>query len=207
MRRRVLELAEPFEERRPFHGCEDYDLWLRLAKQGAKFYGMKEKLVRYRRHSSAMTHTVSNLLRSELAVVKRHAGDSQLAEAELRGRVGGLYRALINALVEEGKLAEARQEMARFASSDDGELTIQCQRALIDALIEVGQFSAARQQMAEFASSDGGGLAIQCQRALLWLLRGHFMRFRDLSRRARASVTYRICRHFQRGVGLRNQRL
>lgn len=131
LRREALELAGPFEERPSFHGSEDYDLWLRLAKQGAVFYGMTERLVRYRRHASAMTHAESNALEPMLAVVKKHMGESPLTEDELRRRVRDLYRNLVSALLEEGKLVEAKRQMEEFAAWDKGCLVTQCQRLLL----------------------------------------------------------------------------
>jgi len=131
LRREALERAGPFEERPSFHGSEDYDLWLRLAKQGAMFYGMKERLVRYRRHAAAMTNAESDVLRPMLAVVKKHMGDSRLSETELKKRVTGLYRDLISALLDEDNLVEARRQMEEFAAWDKGRLITQCQRLLL----------------------------------------------------------------------------
>jgi teichuronic acid biosynthesis glycosyltransferase TuaG len=38
-----------------FYGCEDWDYWLRMAINGGIFYGLKDKLFYYRRHSSNMS--------------------------------------------------------------------------------------------------------------------------------------------------------
>jgi teichuronic acid biosynthesis glycosyltransferase TuaG len=131
LRREALGRAGPFEERPSFHGSEDYDLWLRLAKQGAVFYGMGERLVRYRRHAGAMTNAESNVLRPMLTVVEKHMGDSRLSEAELKKRVTGLYRDLISALLEEDNLVEAKRQMEQFAAWDKGRLITKCQRLLL----------------------------------------------------------------------------
>ena len=130
-RRGAFEGAGPFEERPSFHGSEDYDLWLRLANQSAVFYGMDEKLVRYRRHASAMTHAESNELKPMLAVVKKHVVNSGLTEGELKRRVRGLYRDLISALIDEGDIVAARHEMREFAAWDGGGLVTRCQRLLL----------------------------------------------------------------------------
>jgi len=131
VRRSALEEAGPFEERPAFYGSEDYDLWLRLAQRGAVFYGMDEKLVRYRRHASAMTHAESNVLRPMLAVVRKHLADSNLTEAELKRRVRNLYRDLISALVDEGDIVGARNEMREFGVWDSAALITSCQRLLL----------------------------------------------------------------------------
>jgi teichuronic acid biosynthesis glycosyltransferase TuaG len=131
LRREALDRVGPFSERLSFHGAEDYDLWLRLAKQGAVFYGMEERLVRYRRHAAAMTNAESNVFKPVLAVVKNHMGDSRLSKPKLKKRVMGLYRDLISALVDENNLAEANRQMKEFAAWDKGHLITQCQRLLL----------------------------------------------------------------------------
>ena len=108
VRRSLLEGAGAFEEAAAYQNCEDYDLWLRLAKGGAVFYGLAEKLIRYRRHPSAATHLGSRQLVPMIAVVKRHMADSRLGGRRVRGRVRELYRELLSALVREGDLRGAR---------------------------------------------------------------------------------------------------
>jgi len=55
LKKSALEQTGLFEEAEPFHGCEDIDLWMRLAQAGFVFYGMPATLARYRRHTAAMT--------------------------------------------------------------------------------------------------------------------------------------------------------
>lgn len=130
-RKDVLHQVGLFEERRAYHGSEDYDLWLKLARHGAVFYGMQEKLVRYRRHLSAMTHLDSELLKPSLAVVKKHINDSGLSGEERRQKLRSLYRELISALVEEHKEGEAKEYMREFSAWDKAAFTTQIQRALL----------------------------------------------------------------------------
>ncbi len=49
IKRGVLERVGLQEEQILFHGCEDYDYWIRIAKCGFSFYGMEERLFYYRR--------------------------------------------------------------------------------------------------------------------------------------------------------------
>lgn len=109
LKKTALEQAGLFEEAKPFHGCEDIDLWMRLAKAGFVFYGMPETLARYRRHVSAMTAVQSNALRPMLLTIQKHIAHSGLSESQKQKRVTGLYRELISALIEEGKIAEAKE--------------------------------------------------------------------------------------------------
>ena len=57
VRKEAYRNAGPFDESPQFHGCEDYEIWLRLAARGALFHGMSEKLIKYRRHPAATTHS------------------------------------------------------------------------------------------------------------------------------------------------------
>lgn len=131
MRREALDDAGRFEEAASYHGCEDYDLWLKLAKRGALFFGMQEKLVRYRRHPKAMTHKDSHVLKPMLRVVMRHIKDSGLREAAKKYRVRTLYRELIAALIKEGQSAEAEVYLKEFSSWDKAGLVTSIQNVLM----------------------------------------------------------------------------
>lgn len=120
VKRGALDAVGLFDEDRAYQNCEDYDLWLRLAKWGAGFYGMKERLMRYRRHAAATTYAASRLLAPMLAVILKHAPDPALDPALVRRRVRGLYRDLVSALVAEGRVEEARRRMRDFYAWDRG---------------------------------------------------------------------------------------
>jgi teichuronic acid biosynthesis glycosyltransferase TuaG len=131
VRRERLDAVGLFDEDRAYQNCEDYDLWMRLAKAGATFYGMSEKLMRYRRHAAATTYRASKLLTPMLAVILKHAADPALDRAVARARVRGLYRDLISALVAEGRLGEARRRMREFWAWDGGAPVTTLQRLLL----------------------------------------------------------------------------
>ena len=91
-----------FDEDRRLQNCEDYDLWLRLARAGSTFYGMTDKLIRYRRHSTSSTHSESKLLGPMIEVMKKHSEDVDHRTSQKRIR--GLYRELIATLLAEDDL-------------------------------------------------------------------------------------------------------
>lgn len=134
VKRSALDAVGLFDEDRAYQNCEDYDLWMRLAKWGAGFYGMTEKLMRYRRHAAATTYSASKLLSPMLNVVLKHAPDPALDPALVKSRVRGLYRDLISALVSEGKVEEARRRMGEFYEWDGGGLVTALQRLLLRTL-------------------------------------------------------------------------
>jgi glycosyltransferase involved in cell wall biosynthesis len=131
LRSDVFKNAGPFEESLPYHGCEDYDLWLKAAARGAVFYGMTDKLVRYRRHNLAMTHKKSKVLEPMLRVIKRHIDAGNLTENQKRTRLRSIYRQLIGALIEEGELGEAKEFLKEFASWDKSGIVTSLQKMLM----------------------------------------------------------------------------
>ncbi|HEX7316872.1 MAG TPA: glycosyltransferase family 2 protein [Pyrinomonadaceae bacterium] len=131
VKRGALDAVGLFDEDRAYQNCEDYDLWLRLAKWGAGFYGMTERLMRYRRHAAATTYAASRLLAPMLAVILKHAPDPALDPLLVRRRVRALYRDLISALVTEGRVEEARRRMREFYAWDRGAPVTALQRLLL----------------------------------------------------------------------------
>ena len=121
-----------FEEAKPYHGSEDYDLWIRLAKAGYVFYGMDAVLARYRRHETAMTACASDMFKPMLLVVRRHIDDTRLSELEKQKRLTGLYRELIAALIDEGKISEAKQFVYELYSCNKRSIVTRLQKLLIN---------------------------------------------------------------------------
>lgn len=132
LKKSALDRVGLFEEAKPYHGCEDYDLWLRLAKAGFVFYGMPDVLARYRRHDTAMTAVASNSFNPMLRLVRRHIDDSGLSELEKRNLLTGLYRALIAALIDEGNIAEAKQFVYELYSWNKKSIVTRLQKLLIN---------------------------------------------------------------------------
>ena len=132
LKRSALDTAGLFEEGKAYHGCEDYDLWLRLAKAGFVFYGMPDVLARYRRHGTAMTAVPSNMFKPMLLVVRRYIDQSRLSELEKQRRLTGLYRELVAALIDEGKISEAKQFVHELYSWNKHSIVTRLQRLLIN---------------------------------------------------------------------------
>jgi len=134
LRRSALDRVGLFEEGETaasYRGCEDYELWLRLARAGFVFYGMPDVLARYRRHATAMTAVPSNVFRSMLLVVRKHIDESGLSESEKQKRITGLYRELIAALIDEGKISEAKQFVHELYSWNKNSIVTRLQKLLI----------------------------------------------------------------------------
>ncbi len=110
VRREAIERAGGFDETAAFHGVEDYDLWLRLAEQGASFYGINASLVRYRRHAQAMTLDLSpHVMLREINVWERHFPTAQalgLGDA-LAAKLRVYYHGAALKLVKQGDVQAA----------------------------------------------------------------------------------------------------
>jgi teichuronic acid biosynthesis glycosyltransferase TuaG len=129
VKRAAIDQAGLFDEDRRFQNCEDYELWLRLARSGCLFHGSSEKLVRYRRHSGSTTHHESRMLGPMIEVIKKHQ-DCVSRSTALR-RIRELYRGLVTSLIKEGDIAGARKAMRSFGTWDRAGLVTQCQRLLL----------------------------------------------------------------------------
>jgi GT2 family glycosyltransferase len=131
LKRSVLDRVGLFEEGKAYHGCEDYDLWLRLARAGLVFYGMPDILARYRRHGTAMTAMRSNMFKLTLSIVRRYIDQSGLSELEKQRRLTGLYREVVSSLIDEGKISEAKQFVHELYLWNKNSIVTRLQKILI----------------------------------------------------------------------------
>jgi teichuronic acid biosynthesis glycosyltransferase TuaG len=131
LKRSALDRVGLFEEGKAYHGCEDSDLWLRMARAGLVFYGMPDVLARYRRHETAMTALPSNMFKLTLLIVRRYIDQSGLSELEKQRRLTGLYRELIAALLNEGKISEAKQFVHEMYLWNKNSIVTRVQKILI----------------------------------------------------------------------------
>ena len=71
VRRECLAKAGGFCEDREIVSSEDYELWLRLARGGARFFPVREVLGEYRVHGKAMSRSILRQSDAEAEVVRR----------------------------------------------------------------------------------------------------------------------------------------
>ena len=88
VRRRALAEVGGFDERLPVYGCEDWDLWLRVARRFVVI-AVDEELTLYRQHAANTAR--AQVLASALAVVDRWYADPDTA------RLAGVSRAGVRA--------------------------------------------------------------------------------------------------------------
>lgn len=55
VKKRIIDLIGLQDETPLVYGCEDWDYWIRMAKAGAIFYGLDDRLFKYRIHENGMS--------------------------------------------------------------------------------------------------------------------------------------------------------
>lgn len=125
-RRSSIALAGDFDESRSIQNCEDYDLWFRMARSGARFYSVSEHLFRYRRHADSTTYNIVPLHTPEIEVLKRYWPDTTLPHSLIKKRFRRVYRGLVKGLIAQGKFREARRRLDEMGRQWDswGPLTL-----------------------------------------------------------------------------------
>ena len=132
MRRDAAHRAGLFDESPAFYyGCEDYDFWFRMAKAGATFYGMQERLVRYRVHTHSMSGNKVEMMRATIATIKKYMDGPKAQTVALNKRFRVLYRALTAALLEENRVDEAKESFRELCKWDRFGFVTSIQRVLI----------------------------------------------------------------------------
>jgi len=106
VRRDVVEGVGGFSEDRRGHGVEDYDLWMRLAKAGARFHFLHETLGSYVLHGSNMSE-MGDFQEREGVVLERHFAELDAADPVIRRGIRR-RRALYHACVGWGRFRNRR---------------------------------------------------------------------------------------------------
>lgn len=114
VRKAVLESVGLIEEDRRYQNCDDYDLWLKLAESGATFFGMHEKLVRYRLHDNQHSRDSIRMYKSEIGVLEKAWRLTPADQRIKEKRLSALRRELVVALINDGKADEAQEALREF---------------------------------------------------------------------------------------------
>jgi glycosyltransferase involved in cell wall biosynthesis len=117
-RRGVVLDAGLFDE--SLRNAQDFDLWLRLARRGARLAYQRRPLVRYRQHGGSLSGDAFNRIERERRVYRRILETYDL-DAEERAEVGGMLERLQaeydletgKRLLREERFAEARASLGR----------------------------------------------------------------------------------------------
>jgi len=115
------------EKNHKLHGCEDWDLWLRLASSHS-FAGTSESLVRYRLHSQTFSANPLHMQEAVKAVVEKNFGVDdgryEIWSDEKRRAFGGVYRYYALTSIQKLGAWDAATESMRKAFAIDPSLAI-----------------------------------------------------------------------------------
>ncbi len=122
VRKRVLEAVGGFSEDPRFNGAEDYELWLRIVKAGARIEYLHEVLGIYRVHPQGITGNIAEHCRHQLNVVEAHfvALDSPGPADRwlLRKRRAQILQGAGRAFLRQGEYPQARRYLRMAVSQD-----------------------------------------------------------------------------------------
>jgi glycosyltransferase involved in cell wall biosynthesis len=111
VRRDCFAQLGPFDETLK-HGCEDWDMWLRLLTRYA-MVGVSRALVQYRIHGENMSANFERLELAKRCVVAKHFGSDERRTVAHRRAYGGLYLSSAYAHLERGGIDQARHALER----------------------------------------------------------------------------------------------
>lgn len=134
VRRETMESVGLLEEDRRYQNCDDYDLWLKLAESGATFFGMSEKLVRYRLHSNQHSRNSIRMNKSEIGVLEKAWRLAPVQQRIKESRLSSLRRELIIALINDGQTDEAQKALREFRERGESVAFSLFERTLIMTL-------------------------------------------------------------------------
>jgi glycosyltransferase involved in cell wall biosynthesis len=113
-RRQVLLDVGLFDEE--LRRAQDYDLWLRLAKAGARLGYQRKVLLRYRIHSDSLSGDAIRQIERHLTVLSKTARRNDLTESEKQVLEGAIARLEAHLKLERGKLRLADGDFAAAAT-------------------------------------------------------------------------------------------
>jgi teichuronic acid biosynthesis glycosyltransferase TuaG len=122
----ALGSAEPFDV--SFRRLQDWELWLRLARDGARFVGISDQLVRYRAHAASLSSDLEGGEDAVLAIMRKHFGNdsgdpAQWSKEKRRGYGGAQRYIAVNRILQRGDWTRAAAALSRAFECDPG---LQC---------------------------------------------------------------------------------
>lgn len=115
-KREWLERVEGFSEQREFVTAEDYALWLKLAKQGARIGFMRQVLGEYLIHEGGHSAAVKRNMQAVMAVVDSFGAEVNPSEFRLRRRKAIVWYSAARGFQHHGENKKAWEYLVRAIS-------------------------------------------------------------------------------------------
>jgi teichuronic acid biosynthesis glycosyltransferase TuaG len=107
-----------FDENPIIKGTEDWDLWLRLALDGAAFFGIGEKLIYYREHNEGIHLDKVKMYLGKEQLYLKYLNHPNIPKLLVKRQMRYVFRELMNHLHEEGKAEAVKAAFNRFKTHD-----------------------------------------------------------------------------------------
>lgn len=111
VRKSWLDRVGGFVEDPAVKGVEDWELWLRLARAGATFYGMPERLVKYRSHPAQTSRRVGPMRDATLRVLEQYLPLTTFAPVEADGLRRDVRGWAVRTFIEADDFEAAHREL------------------------------------------------------------------------------------------------
>jgi glycosyltransferase involved in cell wall biosynthesis len=119
VRKEWMDLVGCFDINPHLLGCEDFEMWLRLARAGARFYGIKERLTCYRIHAMQTSGNRLKMTSAALEVAMKHKLNHSSREVA-KNQLIGLHREMVRLSIDAHRPALARRYLQALARRDVG---------------------------------------------------------------------------------------
>ncbi len=103
------------EDRAFFYGCEDWDCWLKLARNEVNFYGLDEPLFYYRRHGNNMSNKGLEMYVAQLTCMLKNFSNQLDDPKAVKGYLKDAVNPLVSKLIMANKLDEAVSLLSELA--------------------------------------------------------------------------------------------
>lgn len=121
----------PLDESPIVKGSEDWELWLKLCKAGCVFYGMKERLVKYRDHDVGIHQNKIQMFKGKLHVYDKYQ-NGLLVQRQLKlKQYRYAHRELMNQLFIESEHEEIYEVFKSLRAKDKYGLATNLQKLAI----------------------------------------------------------------------------
>lgn len=97
-------------------GCEDWDYWLRIARHGYSFYGIPEKLFKYRMHAGGMSRNIPTMQLAEFTALSNNIDYTLVDEVKTYKRLCTLMEQNAPGLMLIGRRQHACDEIKKVQS-------------------------------------------------------------------------------------------
>jgi glycosyltransferase involved in cell wall biosynthesis len=117
-RREILNEVGMLDESPETIGCEDFDLWLRMGRQGHRFGFTRRVLARYRRHENSLSAEGAKICAGTIHVYEKFlqqpdisSGERQIIQKQISQEKAQMHLAKAHKFILSGKYDSARDQL------------------------------------------------------------------------------------------------